>query len=59
MGTFANLENLSFDEESAQVEVPRTAKSVSENIKRSLVATPNTFSPSREEHQRSQKIDRK
>lgn len=59
INTFGNFENLSFHEESEPVELKPTAKSVSENIKRSLVVTPNTFSPSRDEAPRSQLIDKK
>ena len=59
INTFGNFENLSFHEESEAVEIQATSKSVSENIKRSLVITPNTFSPSRDENMRRQKIEQK
>lgn len=59
LSTFANLENLSFNEEDDTSEQKTNSKSVSENIKRSLVVTPNTFSPSMDENFRSQKIKKR
>lgn len=59
INTFSNFENLSFHEESQAIEITETSKSVSDNIKRSLVITPNTFSPSRDENIQRQKLEKK
>ena len=59
MGTFANFENLSFNEEDEVINQKQTSQSVSENIKRSLVVTPNTFSPSRDDDRQNTKLQKK